>query len=88
MNFLQKCILQSTNYRQKYYKILKRRNLSNRNTGIDIAKLSRGVSFKPKLQTEVLQNSQEMEFITPSVQSKILQNSQGRKTAKFSRAGI
>ena len=47
------------NYRQKYYRILKRQNLSNRNIGTDIAKFSRGVSYKPGFQAKILQNSKE-----------------------------
>ena len=46
----------------KYCKIVKRRNLSNRNTSIDIEQFSRDGSFKPKLQTEILQNSEDEEF--------------------------
>ena len=55
MNLLQNYILYITNNRQKYCKILRRRNLSNKNTGIYFAALSRGESFKPTLQAEILQ---------------------------------
>ena len=48
VNLLQKNILYVKNYRHKDYKILKRRNLSEINTGRDIAKFPRGRSFKSK----------------------------------------
>ena len=41
-----------------------------------IATLSIGGIFKPSVQSEILQNSQEVEFLKPSVQAEILQNYQ------------
>ena len=62
--------VKNQNYRQKYIKFLKRQNLSNINTGRYIAKFPRGGGFRSKLQTEIFQNSQKVEFIKQDYRQK------------------
>ena len=76
VNFFQNSILYSKSYKQKYCKILKRQNLSNRNTGKDIAKFSRGGIFNQNYRQKYYKILERQDLSNINT---------GRDIAKFSR---